>query len=344
MPLLRAADARTLSMRHKFGNSIPLFNEQRVAALADKISKGLSGRLLQKWNGILAVDNTILPTGPLDPWSFPGHYEDPDGNAAKLAIFRADALPAVDLGVRWKILGDVKDAEAVVRLLTPWTTINTIVNNGNSRLPLCDGWPMFIQAAQLISDSPAYTPSFKNAMENLIARGLSYTTAYIQTENRAVWGCMYDVSAGAFLGDRKVFDRAIARWRELFEHDVKGNIPVGEILREANGLYYCNFLLNAMTQTAEIARVNGEWLYDFKTSDGSTYKGLWETVAGWTANPETYPYWPSNTIRIQAHVDPLHALWPNSDSQSLIDRFTTTQDYIGYRQGMLAYRDLPLWG
>lgn len=345
MSFLSPVDARKLADRSKFGNPLPLFTSQRTGSLLELLESGsLDSRAQAKWNSILLVSNGYTPLGPIDPWDIPSHYSEPEENDAVMAIVESDGKAAVDLALRWRLLGDPADADAVADILSAWVTLSGFNNNGESRLPWCNHWPMFIEAAQLIDGSDAYTPSLKTGMENVTEWGLQYTTAYIQTANRAVWGCMYNVTAGAFLGDRSVFDKAIHRWRELFDHDVAGNIPIEEITRGRNGLFYCNFLLNAMTQTAEIARFNGEWLYDYKTPDGSTYKGLWETVASWTAHPETYPYWPgSGTPRIQAHVDPLHALWPNDDSQLLIDTYTTTQDYYGYRQGILAYRYRPLW-
>lgn len=341
---MTAERVRQVSQPAKFGTSMPLFNTGRVETLRQMITAGLTGRMAQKWDDILTVDNTYEPIGPLDPWEFPSYYDNPAASEALRDFVRADADRAVDLGVRWRVLGDPADADAVARILTPWASV-TIGSGGDTRLTMAYRFPQFIQAAQLISDSASYTPSIKDAMEGLATRGLEASPAYTQTANRASWGVMYNMTAAAFIKDRPTMLRAIARWRELFDSDIAANVPVHEITRESNGLYYCNFLLNAMTQAAEIARFNGEWLYDYRSPDGSSFRALWEKVARWTAHPQEYPYWPgSTTPRIQAHVDPLHALWPTGDSQLLIDTYTTTQDFIGYRQGILAYRDRPLWG
>lgn len=336
---------RTQSMRYKFANSLPLFNQGRVSTLKAMIDSGtLSDKMQSKWNAILLVSNEYNPVGPINPWDFPPYYDNPAASEALTALIRSDAERAVDLGVRYRVLGDELDAEAVVRILSVWTGI-TIANDGDSRLTWSNKWPMFIQAAQLVSDSAAYTPAFKTAMEDQTRYGLSYSSAFNQTENRAAWGLVLNIASAGYLNDRELFDRTIERWRELFDHDIVDNIPLGETLRGSNGLYYCNFWLNAMTQAAELARFYGEWLYDYRSPNGSTFKGVWEKLAGWTANPETFTYWPgSSTVRIQAHVDPLHALWPNADSLALITKYTTTQDYYGFRQGLLAYRNRPLYG
>ncbi len=346
MSLMTPERVRTVSQPDKFGVSMPLFNTERLATLADMITNGeLDARMTQKWNDILAIDNTYVPKGPIDPFNIPPYYDDPVANNALTVIIRDDGITAVDLGIRYRMLGNEDDAAAVARIIEPWTTIQTFVNLSESRLTWSYKWTLFMQAAQLIEGSAAYTPTLKTTMETFTLAHMDMSTAYVQTENRAMWGCVLEVSAGAFLNDRAMFDKGIARWRELFESDVQGNIPVREILRGEQGLHYCNFMLNALAQTAEIARFNGEWLYDYVTADGSTFKGVWENVARWTATPSLYPYWAgSSTIRIQAHVDILHALWPTVDSQYLIDTYTTTQDTFGFRQGILAYRNRPLWG
>lgn len=338
--------SRTIAQPNKFATSMLLFNKERLDTLKSILENGQADpRMQQKWDDILAIDNGYQPRGPIDPFNIPPYYDDPVANNKLTVIIRDDGINAVDLGIRYRMLGNEEDAKAVARIIEPWTTIQTFVNNSESRLTWSYKWTLFMQAAQLIEESPAYTPELKSAMVETTRDTMFLSTAYIQTENRAMWGCLFEVGAAAFLNERDRFDRAINRWREIFETDIVGNVPVREILREDQGLHYCNFLLNAMAQVADIARFNGEWLYDFVTSDGSTFKGAWENVAGWTAHPETYPYWPgSGTIRIQAHVDILHALWPNENSQLLIDTYTTTQDTFGYRQGILAYRYRPLWG
>lgn len=336
---------RTMGQPSKFG-SVSYFNDERLEILGGRLaSNTLDSRQKSRWTQILAHDNTSTPLGPLDPFNVPLAYENPTGHEMAKSIITTDGLNAVDFGLRWRVLANSADAEAAVRILRAWSNIGTLVNANDSRLVWSYCWPLFIQAANLVSNSSHYTAQVKSEFEAQTRRGLELSSAHVQTENRAMWGCMMEVSAGSFLRDRKIFDRAIYRYRELFSIDVVDNIPVGEIDRGSNGLYYCNFLLNAMTQTAEIARFNGEWLYDVRAPDGSTMKGLWETVSGWTANPSTYQYWPgSSTVRIQGHTDILHALWPNANSTNLINNYSYTQDFYGHRNTLLAHRNLPLYG
>lgn len=343
MVVMTADRVRRMSHPSKFAQDVPLFNTGRVESLQDMIDDGLPARMQTAWNDVLAVPDDYMLQGPLE-WTVPYYYEDPVASAAITGVISADACAAVDLALRWRVLGDTAAAARAAFILDAWSTV-TIGSGGDTGLVWSNKWTLFIQAAQLLEGSAAYTPAIKAAMEAKTDEGFGKSSAYTQTENRAMWGVVYEIAASGFLDRRTVMLRAIDRWRELFEHDITNNIPLGEVRREGNGLYYSNFLLNAMTQAAELARFNGEWLYDFKTSDGSTYRGLWEKIARWTAVPSEYPYWPgSSTTRIQAHVYPLHELWPSSYSTFLVENFTNTQDHHGFRQAILAYMGRPLWG
>lgn len=109
------------------------------------------------------------------------------------------------------------------------------------------------------------------------------------------------------------------------------------------GLLYSNHALNGLTMAAEWARLNGTYLYDFFTSDGSSMKGFWESVAymnRWSKggpspggrNPQREevlwfnvtgsPWDPQEQLgprsfywtRCPAYMNLLQTLWPNNDA------------------------------
>lgn len=355
MILLTAEQARTVSQPDKFGGPI-IFTPGRTATLRQLIQAGLPPRMLSRWQAVLQRDNNIQPSGPLDPWYFPSHYNDPEGSEAAIAVVRRDSEPAADLAIRWRVLRDPADAEAVVRLLTPWTTIQVFETSNNEVLNWANKFPLFIQAALLVQDSPAYTPAFHTAMQAVVRRGTDLLRgAFALDGNRGGWGVMCEMMAAVLLDDRPRFDRACYRWRTVMDDSLVDSVPVHEVYRQAEtqgdgstGLHYCNFFMDAMVQAAEIARFNGEWLYDYTTPDGSNLHDLWEMVSYWTANPAEYPYntsgTPSITNRIRGYHDVLHALWPNDSSATLIESYDVSQDYYGFRGSLLAYRGRPLYG
>jgi hypothetical protein len=187
-----------------------------------------------------------------------------------------------------------------------------------------------------------------------------------------------------FLEDRPRMIRACTRWRQLFDLSIKSgielqgqirnNIAINEIYREgasqgngAFGLLYSNFHLAGMAVAAEYARINGEWLFDHTSPDGSTLRGWYEQQLVWTRTPtfavlwfntsdepqyEGTKYYRSGayTNRIVAYVDILGALWPSDVANSLMEATTSkasydlTQDHYGFRGVELAYRHRPLFG
>lgn len=355
MTLGRVEDIRTRSLPQKLGGEIFL-TAGRTATLQEMIAAGLPTRMAEKWNAILTVSNTAPGVGPLDPFETPAFYEDEDGANDAIAIIRADLERAVDLAIRWKVLGDPADAFAVAALLGPWTLIKTFNVTNNERLNWANKWTMGIQAAMLIRDSPAYTRPFELAMRDVSVATLAlYQPVFTMSDNRNMWGTAYQMAVAALTADRALLNSAIKGWRYSLDTSLVDDVLVHEVYRQgstqgngSSGLHYANYYMAAAVTAAEIARFSGEWLYDYVTPDGSTLQGCWDLVAYWSANPALFPYntsgVPSTTTRIYQHVDPLHALWPNVSSQFLIDTYTTTQDYHGFRGGILAYRDRPLVG
>lgn len=357
---------RTRSMPAKFG-STPFLPAPRVASLANLIGPLSSGglaatsdaRVNWEWNTRVAgVPNDYQPRASFTSWDIEDHYgDDSPTNAEQLARINNDANAAVGLAIKYLILGDEAALDGAVRVLTAYSSINTWADNNGSILNWNNKWPVFLQAAMLIRNTPAYTPALDAALRLVTSSSAHLSTAY-RENNWGAWGCCFDIASAVFLGDRVRFDRSIRRWRMLFDVAVVNNIPEDEVRREASGqgngrygLWYSNFFLYGMTAAAEWARYAGEWLYDYKSSlDSSTFKGLYENVRYWTRHPELFPYntsgFPLTTIRILAHDEILYALWPSEDGAWLLANYPvgSDRDTYGLHQHVLIYRHRPLYG
>ena len=366
MSVLTADAARKRSQPDKFG-ARPFFTPGRVETLREVLgpldSAGLAhsadARVNYEWNQrVMARPLDALPLGPINPWHIDEHYGDQtDDNEAQLAIVNSDWEMAVDCALRYLVTGEDAAARASVRILQAWATIASFDTNSGSRLNWVDKWPMMIQAAMMVRDHSAYTGALHLNLQDVTRRGLALLTAFTNDDNWAGWGVCYMLAAGVFLEDRALFDTGIRRWRTVFDNAVRDDEPFREVYRQGSGtgdgsfgLWYSNFFLSAMTIAAEWARFGGEWLYDYAGADGSTFQGLVLKIRHWTRFPAEYPYnssgTPSQTVRIMAHDDILHALWPDAESQWLLDHFPTgsTRDNFGMRMFVLAYRYRPLIG
>lgn len=356
---------RTLSNRAKFGAAAPFLNAQR----ADRLRSLLADppmRTNQRWNEVLARDPAYVPHGPPDPFVVPETYDEESGDPDVVGNINEDVMSAVDFAFRWVVDAEEAAGEAAVRILESWSTLQEFGTNFQEALTGSNRFTMLIQAAYMVQDRADFTPTIRSEFDRVTRMFMENTRAYVSETNHAAWGLSMLLAGAGWLGDRDLFDKAIFRWRMLLDDALVDDEPHRELYRQGGGssyggtgLFYSTFFLNGMAQAAEWARVNGEWIYDHVTPDGSSLKGLWEKVAYWTRHPHLYPYnsngqglapmtkpvtpTPSGTVRIQGCFDHLHALWPNADSQYCIDRWTTTQDYIGFRNGLLIYRYLPLW-
>lgn len=370
MPLMTPEIARRNSDRSLFGAQTPFFNTGRVETLKtllgelnpDGTTNSPIERLAYEWNErVMATPTSFVAAGPVNPWNIPGTYDDPTGSDAVLELIEADFQACAYLAIRWAVLGDTAAADAAVRILDAWAVNLTWVisgTNATGTLVWSSRWPVLLQAAMILRGYVGYTESLDDRLKAATEHGRIMSQARYGNNNTGSWGVVWEMAAAVFLGDRDMFDTAIMRWRTNFESGVVNNVPVEEIYRQGGilhgdgrtGLWYCNFFVYALTVAAEWARFGGEWLYDFKCRDGSTFKDTVLRVRSWTAHPSTYPYNSSpnatTNSRILPHDEITHALWPNADSQLLIDTFKqgNTRDNIGVAGAVLAYRGRPLYG
>jgi hypothetical protein len=357
--------AREVSRPAKLGET-PFFNAGRLQSLLQilepfhpdgTVSTG-DTRIDYEWNvRVAGTDSLYVPAGPINPFSIPDVYDDPEGSAELNDIVNTDFTTAVDLALKYKMLDDTVALESVIGLLEAWSGVTSIASNIGSVGNWNDKWPLMIQAAMMVNDSDLYTESLHDALVDATNMGLAVSLANVNTNNLGAWGVCYELAAAAFLGDRALQKRAIRRWRSLFDDAVVDNIPILEIYRDgggygdgSSGLWYSNFFMSALVIGAEWARFGGEWLYGYESREGSTLEGVVKQVRYWTRYPTEFPYntsgTPSSTVRIMAHDEITHALWPDADSQWLLDNFPngSVRDNFGMRQFVLAYRDRPLYG
>lgn len=360
--------ARTIRNPEQLG-ATPFFNRGRSETLRALIEPHLNPdgtlsvsypdpRVVWEWNNrVMARPANYQPRGPLNPFYLNEHYGGGDPNTA---MVDDEFTAAVDLAVRWAVMGDYAAGAAAVRIVDAWSRVTAIETNAGSTLNFTNHWPIILEAALMVGDHPEYTRPMHKRLEGVTTLGLASADLIggIATNNLGAWANCYTFAAAVFLIDHALFERAIIRWRTLFDYAVVNNVPVEEVHRQSSGqgdgsfgLWYSNFFLYGMVAAAEWARFGGAWLYDYKSNtDRSTFKDFAMQVRTWTRYPETFPYntsgTPSGTARILAHDDVLQALWPTPDGAWLLANFPTgsIRDVYGLRGAVLAYRDRPLYG
>lgn len=362
-------------MTNKFGEQI--YQASRIEAFRNNILGGnLDSRATASWNNVTALPATYTLAGPLDPWDFPRYYIDPEDSDAKTKMVTDDSQAAFRYALRYKVLGGQSDAAQAVKILTAYAQISTYVDKFDGPLVWAQVWPILLQAAYLVKDSAAYTPAVHNLLVSGTLKGSRdlEEIAYTRTNNWAAVGIACEIALAGFVQDRPRFDRALRQYRHQFSHQirsgitlqgqVRNNIPIEEIYRDgvnhngngSSGLAYSNMTLWGFAAAAEFARLNGEWLFDFVATDGSTLKGLYENVALWTAYPTQENLWFNTSATTdppgkgygygvaRPWVDVLGQLWANSNAnvvKASLNPAASARSIMGYE---FIYRSLPLWG
>lgn len=364
MTILHPEDARRLSLRDKYGT---LHTETRWASLADKIAGGsLAPRVQAKWAEVLSAPSSWTVQGAFDPWEIPENYGAGEDVGEMMEKIRADVQMCAKYAFRYKILGDSADAARAAAIIQAYANISTFATNGGSTLRWYESWGLLVQAAMIIRDDDAYTPALDSTFKATLVRAMSTfeRIAYTRPNNWAAWGLVMEIAVGGFTEDRDRFTKGLRQWGRLFDETVvsgfrvtnggpahgqlRDNVAKEEIYRQGSshgngsyGLLYTAFHLNGLTIAAEYARLNGEWLFDHVSPDGSSFRGFWEEVAflkrhsgptldadflkaQWfnTSNKSTpgssYYFSGYYTNRVEASFYILNALWPNEDAEQLL--------------------------
>lgn len=305
-------------------------------ARIDELRRRVEGRVeptYTAWRALAAEAAAHLDATPHAPevWYVPGFYRDADGHrAAKLGL-QTDANAAYVLALHHRIAGDPRSAAAAVRLIRAWATrVRRMRTEDDSKLSFSYHFPALVFAADLLRDSPAFPADDRAAFRAFVReKALPMNTMDVHN-NWGNWGLVLVLASAAHLGDEALFERGVARWKHFVEeqiapdghlpHEVGRNNGLGE-----RGLWYSHFTLMPQTLAAEIARVQGVSLYDYRSPGGRTLRLAFERLAPWTLRPDTFPYYrgePGGQLGTDyvGYFEILNALWPNAAATELLRR------------------------
>lgn len=361
MTLMNRERAQRVPRANALG-AAPFVADDRIDTLRSMIDDGLTGRMLQKWNVVLSRPIDYVVKGPLDPWVLYVDYnatpEQAAWDAVAVPMIEDDFKTAADLALRYRVDTSV-DREAyaskVAEILWAWSSIKSWSDNPGSALTWQDCWPVLLQAALMIRESPYYTAQLDQTLKDLTRAMMPVMNRTngtpgapsSATNNWASVGTNAKMACAVFLQDRAMFDSAIYRWRQQFNDSVRSNflgvdgqlhdnVQHMEVYRQAGGfgdgsygLLYCNYDFAAKMSAAEWARLNGEWLFDYVAPDGSSLEGLFNVIVTLNRYPDAEHHWfntsnpPSRfySNQIYAGYDVAHALWGvgNPDSEWIIE-------------------------
>lgn len=271
---------------------------------------------------------TRMPTAP-NKWYVPRYYSDAEGhNKAKNGL-RDDANAAYSLALCFRITGEKKYAQSAVRLINAWATnVETMSSKDDSTLSFSYHFPALLFAADLLRDENVWPEDQQKTFSEFLKTKALPMSTMGRENNWGNWGLVLSSSCAVYLQDEALFDRCVERWKYFIEHQIAedGHLP-HEVTRGGGkqGIWYSHFSLMPQTIAAEILRVNGKDLYDFKSPSGRTLKQAYDRIAQWTRKPDTFPYWKGDPKELQgvdhfSYFEILNSHWANEDASALLGK------------------------
>ncbi len=317
--------------------------DARIEALkkrvADRVEPNYSA-----WVGLKkAADAALTAPAPVVPETFfslspykdyAKHQENKASNT-----FGRDAHAVFRLALAYRITGDPKYAQGAVKLLNAWATgLKTVdAKQDNTSLNICSNFPNFLIAADLLKNSPDFSPAdqtrFRDFVKNVVVATNSAGLCMKRSNNWANFGTLFAMSAGIYLQDPALFNAGVARWRQLVDSQMEAD---GTLKEEVNrvgsdkvpgsmGLWYSHFTLFPATIAAEVARVNGVDLYNYVSPSGKSLRLAYEKLIPWVKDPASFPFYKGTGdptkltgLYLIPYYEMLTRRWPNPDALAIL--------------------------
>lgn len=178
-----------------------------------------------------------------------------------------------DLGLAYAFTGDKKYADKAIGFINAWTInpdtkMNPKFTNSQSRLEISVTIPGMFYGADLIWNYPGWNPSNKEKFRDWTRKMVNGAKTWSRDNNWEGWRLVFISSASIITEDSKDLNYTFEKWKEVIPIQIGDDGKMVQELHRTKSLFYSVFGINALIQTAEIARHNGVDLYNYKTSDG----------------------------------------------------------------------------
>lgn len=263
-------------------------------------------------------------------WYVPRFYEDAQGHKKAKNGLRDDANAAYALALCYRITDDQKYAKSAIRIINAWVSgVKRMSRIDDSMLSFSFHFPAMIFAADLLRDSTVWPKEQQIEFSTFLKKKVLPMNTMWQENNHGNWGLVLAIACATYLDDERLFNKCIKRWKSFIKHQIAhdGHLP-HEVRRSdgRRGIWYSHFCLMPQTIAAEIAKVNGVDLYDYKSRRGRTLKDAFVRIAEWSRNPKTFPYWKGSQWSLRgvdyySYFEILNAHWRNDAASELLMRF-----------------------
>jgi len=281
------------------------------------------------WLDLKSRAEGLLDRQPHAPehWYVPGYYRDATGHSRAKRGLQDDANAVYELALCWRMTGDERYARTAVRLIEGWvTTVQTTSRKDDSTLSFSYHFPPMIFGADILASWQGFSADRQDAFRRFCRETALPLNTMNRNNNWGNWGLVLVLACARYLDDDALLDRGEERWKELLDRQIDNRGHLHHEVRRSGGMrgiWYSHFSLFPQTIAAEILRLAGRDLYDWRSPDGHSLRQAFEPLAGWTRDPESFPYWERDPDQLRgvtyfSYFEILHAHWPNEDAEVLL--------------------------
>ncbi|NOX75918.1 MAG: hypothetical protein GXP17_04745 [Gammaproteobacteria bacterium] len=202
-----------------------------------------------------------------------------------------------NLGLAYAFTENSAYAEKAISLIRTWSLnpdtymVPGDKSGGGGLIELLITIPGLFYGADLVWNYQEWDPVEKSAFTEWVKTyGYYIKNKGVGANNFANWKNVLVSSAGAFLGDVNLLNFAFDSYKALIPFQISGAGKMEEEFTRTTGLSYSLYAINAMTQTAEIARHWGTDLFSYKTGNGRGLELALDYHVGFARNPSSWPY------------------------------------------------------
>ncbi|MDR7078856.1 hypothetical protein J2Y03_003913 [Neobacillus niacini] len=251
-----------------------------------------------EWIKLLNSANSKLDYTPQPPVDFfvPYVYINPEGHSKSKDPLVKDANNAYELALAYQITGDSQYAQSAIRIINAWSNnVNTIRDEEDTPLVISSNFPSMIVAASLLESSSKWEQKDRVRFKQFLSDKILPNHTMNLQNNWGNWGLLLVISTATYLNDQKLFLKSIDRWKFFIDHQMNelGHLKY-EVTRNNGkgnyGIWYSHFSMQPQTLSAEIAKVNGVYLFDYVSKEGKSLEGAFNNLVKWTNEPQTFPY------------------------------------------------------
>lgn len=228
------------------------------------------------------------------PYSSDGVF-DPNSDRTDYDSAKALGKSVRDLGLAYALTGEEKYADKALEFIRVWTVdpstkMNPKFTNDQSRIELSITIPGMFYGADLIWNYPGWDSSDRATFKDWTKKILASSKTWSRDNNFENWKLVFISSAAVIVEDSDSLDYAFERWKDLIPDQMNKDGSMKYEIRRTRSLTYSAYAINAMIQTAEIARHQGVNLYNYELDDGRGLEKALDFLAPYVANPSKWPY------------------------------------------------------